>query len=65
MKEEVIDSDLTRREQEAQKYIRELARKEKSKGQEVRVGFNKLWINGVKWEWNMKIQELERGESKN
>lgn len=55
-----IDSDLTRNEQEAQKRIREIAGREKNKGNEVRVGFNKLWINGEKWVWNRKAYSIEK-----
>lgn len=55
-----IDNDLTRREQEVQRKIREVAKNERSKGKEARVGYNKLWINGEKWVWNGRTESLER-----
>jgi hypothetical protein len=55
-----IDNDLTKREQEVQKKIREIAKNERSKGTEVRVGYNKLWINREKWVWNRSLDRLEK-----
>lgn len=55
-----IDHDLTKKEQEIQQKIREISRQERKEGKEVRVGFNKLWINGEKWMWNRGKQILEK-----
>jgi hypothetical protein len=46
-----IDDDMTLNEREIQAELRKLAREEKEKGNSVKVGYQKLQINGnwVKW----------------
>ena len=52
-----IDDDLTKEELEIQKQIREIARKEKQKGSQVRIGYKKICIDGKwrRWEELTKI----------
>lgn len=42
-----IDDDLTKKEREIQKKIRERAEEERKKGNRTRIGYQKLEINGV------------------
>ena len=51
-KEIYIENDLTKQEREIQAAIRQKAKEERNKGNEVKIGYLKLRING-KWEhWN-------------
>lgn len=45
------------KEQLVRKEIREPANEKRKK---VRVGYNRLWINGEKWEWNGKAMKVEK-----
>lgn len=47
-----LDSDLTTEEQRVQAEIRKVARDEKNNGKNTRVGYRKIEINGVKYEWS-------------
>lgn len=49
-----IDSDLTKREAEVQKKIRDKVQEEKNKGNNAKVGYKKIWINGVWRPWNQE-----------
>lgn len=60
-----IDNDLTKKEREKQKHIRLRAQEERRKGNDVKVGFNKISINGIEWRWNHSNTQLERKGSKN
>ncbi|XP_050516647.1 uncharacterized protein PF3D7_1120000-like [Diabrotica virgifera virgifera] len=53
-----IDSELTRNEQKIQKKIRDIAREEKKKGAIVKVGYQKLEVNGKKMKWDHRSQKL-------
>ncbi|KAJ8912534.1 hypothetical protein NQ315_014478, partial [Exocentrus adspersus] len=44
--------DLTKEERKIQKTIREKAKQEKEKGNDVKVGYQKLVVNGKVWKWN-------------
>lgn len=54
-----INSDLTEQERAIQKKIRERADKEKSEGKRVKVGYQRLTMDGKRWNWNDQLQELE------
>lgn len=54
-----INSDLTKQERAIQKKIRERADKEKREGRRVKVGYQRLTMDGKRWNWNDQLQELE------
>lgn len=54
-----INNDLTKKEKEKQKYINERAKQEISAGKTVKIGFNKIIINGTEWRWNKDKEKLE------
>lgn len=56
-----VDDDLTPKEQEIQRNIRDIAKREEQKGQKVRVGYKKLEINGQWLKWNERKNVLEHG----
>lgn len=53
-----INNDLTDREKEIQKQLREIEKKERNKGNSTKLGYRKLTINGIIWEWDERKQEL-------
>lgn len=53
-----IDSELTKMERTIQKHIREEAKKAKSQGIRVKVGYMKMERNGVLWKWNKAERKL-------
>uniref|UniRef100_A0A6P7GGS8 Uncharacterized protein LOC114342381 n=1 Tax=Diabrotica virgifera virgifera TaxID=50390 RepID=A0A6P7GGS8_DIAVI len=59
-----INDDTTNKEREIQKIIRKLAQEEKEKGNDVRHGGNKIWINKVGWNWDNKENKLGKMEKK-
>lgn len=62
-----IEDDHTRREIYIQKWLREVARKERRMGRNARVGYQKLTVGSRVWRFNEKIGQLEemkfRGEA--
>lgn len=60
-----INEDQTRRERERSKILREIARTEKEKGKTVKIGYNKITINGEVWRWNKNSDKLEKLITKN
>jgi hypothetical protein len=60
-----INQDMTRMEREKAKEIRKVAKQEMEKGKQVKVGYNKVTIDGVNWKWNMLTEKLELERSKN
>lgn len=60
-----INNDLTKNERNKQRQIREKAKNEKGNGKEVKVGYNKIIVDGELWKWNRDKRELEKEESKN
>lgn len=61
-KEIYIDSEMTLKEREIQKKIRDYAKEVKSKGARVKVRFQKLEINGRIMKWDHKEQRLMENE---
>jgi hypothetical protein len=53
-----IDAELTRNEREIQKKIRDQARNEKGKGSNVKVGYQKLIVDGKVMKWNLTEGKL-------
>lgn len=57
-----IDHDLTEKEASTQKKIRDFAKAERLKGQNVKIGYQKININGEWIKWNVETNELQRRE---
>lgn len=57
-----IDSELTHKEREIQKKIRDIAREEKRKGIKVRVRYQRLELNDKVFVWNRRGHSLEEAE---
>lgn len=55
-----INNDLTEHERNIQRKIRNRADKERDDGKTVRMGFKRMIIDGEKWVWNGKTQDLVR-----
>uniref|UniRef100_A0A6P7FI00 Uncharacterized protein LOC114328141 n=1 Tax=Diabrotica virgifera virgifera TaxID=50390 RepID=A0A6P7FI00_DIAVI len=53
-----IESDLTRKEREIQAKIRKMAKVEKDKGNNTKIGYMKLEINGKEWKWDHIMRKL-------
>ena len=60
-----IKEDLTKNEKEKQKQIRQFTREEKEKGNEVKIGYNKVIVDGEEWRWNSRTDKIEKQEPKN
>lgn len=69
-----INSDLTKEERIVQKKIRERAVRERREGKNVKVGYQRLTIDGERYSWSNQLQELvkenqdtaiKNGETKN
>ncbi|KAK4882617.1 hypothetical protein RN001_005936 [Aquatica leii] len=54
-----INDDLTKKEREKQNQLREKAAEEKKHGKNVKLGYNKITIDGVVWKWNKNKEILE------
>lgn len=55
-----VDDDHTRREIEIQKWLRAVAEREKKKGKEVWVGYQKIKIGEENWRYNERMGELQK-----
>lgn len=55
-----IDAELTRREREVQRELRDIAREERNKGATVKVRYQKLELNGVTMKWDEEGRKLIR-----
>lgn len=64
-----IDDDLSREERKVQLELRNIAKREREKGNEVKVGYKKIFINKERWNWDedkLKIEKhVERSTAKN
>lgn len=60
-----INEDLTNRERKKQYELRAFAKTEKEKGNQVKMGYNKVIINGEEWRWNNKSGKIMKNFSKN
>lgn len=57
-----INNDLTKKERDIQKSIRKRAEEEKKEGRNVKIGYQKLEIDGKQWRWNNNSDKLEVSE---
>lgn len=55
-----INDDLTIKDRDKQKQIRLRAEEEKKIGKDVKIGYNKLTIDGIIWRWNNTTERLEK-----
>lgn len=55
-----INNDMTKMEREKMKEIRRIAKQEKEKGKQVKIGYNKIEIDGIVWRWNSGMEKLEK-----
>lgn len=53
-----ITADLTKKEREIQKIIRDRAKLERQNGNTVKVGYQNIIINGQEWKWSKKENKL-------
>ena len=53
-----IDPDLTKKEREVQKTIRERAREEREKGKRTKVGYKKMTVDGKEYRWDERQEGL-------
>jgi hypothetical protein len=60
-----INDDTTKKEREKDKQMRKFAREEKDKGKEVKIGYNRVTIEGKIWKWNRVLEKLELDHPKN
>lgn len=57
-----INSDLTEQERKIQKRLGEMADEKRKEGKRVKVGYQRLTMDGKKWMWNVHTHELEVGK---
>jgi hypothetical protein len=57
--EKILIDNFTKQERQIQKKLRTIAKEEKRKGKEVKVGYRKITIGGVQWRWNEERGRLE------
>lgn len=57
-----INDDLTKNEREIQGRIRSMAQEERKKGKVVKIGFQKIYIDGKEWRWNKEKEQLVKVE---
>ncbi|KAF2885367.1 hypothetical protein ILUMI_20836 [Ignelater luminosus] len=55
-----INNDLSVIEREKQKQIKRKANEEKGNGKDVKIGYNKVIIDGVEWRWDRTKGKLEK-----
>lgn len=59
-----INNDETKEQREKGRKIREIAKEYKKCGKEVKMGYNKIIVDGMVWKWNKERGMLEREEPK-
>lgn len=60
-----INNDLTQMEREKEREIRKIAQIERSKGNTVKIGYNKINVGEEEWRWNNETKKLEKRQPKN
>ncbi|VEN37592.1 unnamed protein product [Callosobruchus maculatus] len=60
-----INHDTTIKERAMEKAMRKIAQEERSKGNDVKVGVRKMFINGIEWKWNGREEKMEKVVLKN
>lgn len=53
-----INNELTKEEKECQKTIKQIAEEERKNGKTVKIGYQKLTIDGTEWKWNRDQEKL-------
>jgi len=53
-----IDNDLTQKEREVQRKLREIARDERADGRRARVGYRRIEIEGQMYIWNKEENRI-------
>lgn len=53
-----ITEDLTQGEKEKMKALRELAKDMRNEGRTVKIGYNKITVDGTEWRWNYKEKKI-------
>lgn len=59
-----FNNDLTRKEREGDKQIRKKAEEERKQGKTVKIGYQKVTIEGKEWRWSADKNTLEEIKSK-
>ncbi|KAK9739153.1 hypothetical protein QE152_g9287 [Popillia japonica] len=60
-----INEYLTQEEKEKQRIIRQMGNTERSKGKIVKIGYNKITVDGEEWRWNQSKRKVEKPMQKN
>lgn len=55
-----INNDYTKKESEIQRVIRNKAKEEVANGNKVKIGYQKITINGITWRWDEKMKNLKQ-----
>ena len=58
-----INNDMSKVEREIQAVIRKKAKEQKEKGMQVKIGFQKMVVNGVLWRWSKEGNTLEQSKN--
>uniref|UniRef100_A0A6P7G5P7 Uncharacterized protein LOC114337989 n=1 Tax=Diabrotica virgifera virgifera TaxID=50390 RepID=A0A6P7G5P7_DIAVI len=53
-----ITEDLTKKEREKMKSLRDKAREMRDKGKTVKIGYNKITVDGKEWRWNYNEEKV-------
>lgn len=53
-----ISEDLTKREHQKVKALREIGREMREKGKKVKMGYNKVTVDGKEWRWNHEKEKV-------
>ena len=54
-----VDNDYPVKKQQVQRNIRKRAAEERQKGNQVRVGYQKMVVDGKEWKWNEEKSDFE------
>lgn len=60
-----INNDMTKKERETQRQLRNFEREEKGKGRQVKKRYNKVTVEGEDWKWDNNDQKMIKVKSKN
>lgn len=58
-----INDDMTKEEREIQEKIRRKAKEERTKGKTVKIGYQKLLVQGEQWRWNREKGNWNKAET--
>lgn len=60
-----INDDMTPKEREKQRQLRDFAKKERAAGKTVKMGYSRVIVDGEEWRWNRRAERIEKQVSKN